>query len=81
MCWSVNSIEWKIIQFCTGKVFFLHYFILKKSDAEARQFLIAASGASVLCDKECNEWVYWYKERNFDIPDKKPDLHQKVIFN
>ena len=51
--------------------FFIYFFNLKKSAAEAHRLLVETYGEAVLCERSCREWFQKFKKDEFDIEDKE----------
>ncbi|KAG5324977.1 MOS1T transposase, partial [Pseudoatta argentina] len=49
----------------------LHYFIQKKSAAEAHRILVQAYGDNALSDTTCRDWFRRFKNNDFELEDKE----------
>lgn len=49
----------------------LHYFIQKKSAAEAHRILVETYGDNALSDTTCRDWFRRFKNNDFDLEDKE----------
>lgn len=49
----------------------LHYFIQKKSAAEAHRILLETYGDNALSDTTCRDWFRRFKNNDFDLEDKQ----------
>jgi len=61
--------------FVPNKVFLrgilLHYFIQKKSAAEAHRILVETYGDNALSDTTCRDWFRRFKNNDFELEDKE----------
>ncbi|KAG5313023.1 MOS1T transposase, partial [Pseudoatta argentina] len=62
-------------KFVTNKVYLrgilLHYFIQKKSAAEAHRILVQTYGDNALSDTTCRDWFRRFKNNDFELEDKE----------
>lgn len=49
----------------------LHYFIQKKSAAEAHRILVETYGDNALSDTTCRDWFRRFKNNDFELEDKE----------
>ncbi|KAG5313053.1 MOS1T transposase, partial [Pseudoatta argentina] len=49
----------------------LHYFIQKKSAAEAHRILVQTYGDNALSDTTCRDWFRRFKNNDFELEDKE----------
>ncbi|KAG5313022.1 MOS1T transposase, partial [Pseudoatta argentina] len=49
----------------------LHYFIQKKSAAEAHRILVQTYGDNALSDTTCRDWFRRFKNNDFQLEDKE----------
>ena len=49
----------------------LHYFIQKKSAAEAHRILVETYGEHALSETTCRDWFRRFKNDDFDLQDKE----------
>ena len=56
----------------------LHYFIQKKSTAEAHRILIETYGNHALSEKTCRDWFRCFKDDDFDGDNKEHWCTEKV---
>ncbi|KAG5322452.1 MOS1T transposase, partial [Pseudoatta argentina] len=49
----------------------LHYFIQKKSAAEAHRILVQTYGDTALSDTTCRDWIQRFKNNDFELEDKE----------
>ncbi|KAG5325287.1 MOS1T transposase, partial [Pseudoatta argentina] len=49
----------------------LHYFIQKKSAAEAHRILVQTYGDTALSDTTCGDWFLRFKKNDFELEDKE----------
>ena len=49
----------------------LHYFIKKKSAAEAHRILVETYGDHALSETTCRDWFRRFKNNDFDVEDKE----------
>ena len=58
--------------------FFIYFFILKKSAAEAHRLLVETYGKAAWSERSCREWFQKFKYGEFDIEDKERNRRPKV---
>ncbi|KAG5310810.1 MOS1T transposase, partial [Pseudoatta argentina] len=62
-------------EFVPNKVYLrgilLHYFIQKKSAAEAHRILVQTYGDDALSDTTCRDWFRRFKNNDFELEDKE----------
>ena len=58
--------------------FFIHFFNLKKSGAEAHRLLVETSFEAALSDSSCRKWFQTFKNDELDIVDKERSGRPKV---
>ena len=76
---SVNNVLFvgsKNVSFVPNKVrlrgILLHYFIQKKSAAEALRILVETYGDNALSETTCRDWFRRFKNNDFELEDKEP---------
>lgn len=60
-----------MLDFVPRKVYFLHYFIQKKSAAEAHKILVETYGDHALSETTCRDWFRRFKNNDFDVEVKE----------
>ncbi|KAG5325249.1 MOS1T transposase, partial [Pseudoatta argentina] len=56
----------------------LHYFIQKKSEAEAHRILVQTYGDNALSDTTCRDWFRRFKNNDFQLEDKERSLSTSI---
>ena len=56
--------------FVPEKVFFLHYFNMKKTAAESHRILVEVYGEHALAERTCQKWFARFKSGDFGLEDE-----------